>query len=109
MPDTNTLTNHIEKENAVLLYFYNDDCAPCITLRPKVEQLITNSFPKMKLIFINSKSDLLIPATFQVYANPTLLLFFEGKEYQRFSKFVSMTELENTIRRYYSLLFDENI
>jgi thioredoxin-like negative regulator of GroEL len=102
-----SLKTQIEEEKALMIYFYNDDCAPCLTLRPKVEHLMTHYFPKMKLIFVNSKSDYTTPAAFQVYANPTILLFFEGKESRRFSKFVSIAELQETIGRYYSLLFGE--
>ncbi|RLD43458.1 MAG: thioredoxin, partial [Bacteroidetes bacterium] len=43
------------KENpATLVYFYNDNCAPCLSLRPKVIELVTEEFPKMELIFVNS-------------------------------------------------------
>ena len=35
----------IENEQALLLYFYNDDCAPCLSLRPKVLELVKKSFP----------------------------------------------------------------
>lgn len=109
MPHQHALNNSIEKEKALMVYFFNDECAPCISLRPKVEHLIVDSFPKMKLIFVNSKSEPEVPAMFGIFANPAILLFFEGKEYQRYSKFVSITELNETIRRYYSMLFEENL
>ena len=108
MNDLAVIKNEIEKENALLVYFYNDDCAPCLSLRPKVEKLMINFFPKMKLTYVNSKSHPEIPAGFGVYANPAILLFFEGKECMRYSKFVSITELEETIKRYYYMLFEED-
>lgn len=108
MDETTALKNRIEKEKALMVYFYNNDCAPCISLRPKVNNLMVNSFPEMKLIFVDSMIYPEIPAAFGVCANPAILLFFEGKEYQRFSKFVSMIELEETIRRFYNMLFEEN-
>jgi thioredoxin-like negative regulator of GroEL len=108
MNDLAVIKNEIEKENALLVYFYNDDCAPCLSLRPKVEKLMIHSFPKMKLTYVNSKSHPEIPAGFGVYANPSILLFFEGKEYKRYSKFISLSELDETIRRYYFMLFEEN-
>jgi hypothetical protein len=51
MDETTVLKNRIEKEKARLVYFYNDDCAPCISFRPKVKDLMVNSFPEMKLTF----------------------------------------------------------
>lgn len=91
---------------AVLIYFYNDDCAPCISLRPKVENLIDKVFPKMDMVWVNSKLSPKIPANFGVFANPTIILFFDGKETRRFSKYISVSELEESVSRYYSLLFD---
>lgn len=95
----------IKEELAVLLYFYNDDCPPCISLRPKVEEMIEDAFPKMKLYFVNSKNYPKIPASFSVFANPTLITFFDGKETKRFSKYVSVPELEHAIERYYGMIF----
>ncbi|MBN2172903.1 MAG: thioredoxin family protein [Bacteroidales bacterium] len=95
----------IKDEMGVLLYFFNDDCPPCISLRPKVETLVSEHFPKMKMVWVNSKTNPLLPAFYGVFANPTILVFFEGKEFKRFSKYVSVDELGNAIERYYSLAF----
>lgn len=94
-----------EKEMGVIAYFYNDDCAPCISLRPKVEKLAIDKFPKMKLLWVNSKNHPEIPAAYQIFANPTILVFFDRKEFKRFSKYVSIIELEDSIDRYYKLAF----
>jgi thioredoxin-like negative regulator of GroEL len=105
--DLTDLSNLIDKEKAILLYFYNDDCAPCVSLRPKVEHLLVSFFPRMKFIFVDSKHDPKIPASFGAYASPSLLIFFEGKEFMRFSKYISLKELEAAIRKYYILLFEK--
>jgi len=106
--ELSALKNQIDQEKAILVYFYNDDCPPCIALRPKVEQLMVHFFPRMKLEFINSKDKPLIPAAFNVYANPALLIFFEGKEFKRFSKYISIKELEDAIYKYYTILFEDS-
>ena len=90
-----TVKQLIQEELGVLLYFYNDDCAPCISLRPKVESLMEQRFPKMKILWVNSKATPDIPASYSVFANPTILVFFDGKEFKRFSKYVSINELDN--------------
>jgi thioredoxin-like negative regulator of GroEL len=99
------LQNHLKNELGVIAYFYNDDCPPCISLRPKVEKLVYENFPKMKLLWINAKKTPEIPAAYSVFANPTIILFFDGKETRRFSKYVSVDELEESIERYYQLIF----
>jgi thioredoxin-like negative regulator of GroEL len=99
------LRETIQLEPGVVVYFFNDDCPPCISLRPKVESLVADRFPEMKLLWVNSKSSPEIPVSFGVFANPAILIFFEGKEFRRFSKYVSIPELEQAIARYYEMIF----
>lgn len=100
------LVQFIQEKTAAVVYFYNDDCPPCISLRPKVEELIADTFEKIQLVWVNSKNHSEIPAHYGVFANPTILVFFEGKEFKRFSKYVSISELEHAIDRYYKMIFE---
>jgi thioredoxin-like negative regulator of GroEL len=95
------------KENfSTLIYFFSDNCAPCISLRPKVQDLVHNDYPKMSLFFVNSEKFPTLPAQFGVFANPTLVVFFEGKEYKRVSKYISIPQLSELIARPYNMIFD---
>ena len=88
-----------------MLYFFNDSCAPCKVLRIKVQQMIEQDFPKITLKLINGE---FFPETlvqFDVFSTPTLLVFFESKEFIREGKNVSVTELHDKIRRIYQLFF----
>ena len=95
----------ITRNTAVLAYFYNDNCAPCQSLRPKMIKLLQEEFPLVKLIFINSEI-LEISAHHGVFDKPTLIVFFEQKEYIRESKYVSIVKLQENIERYYKILFE---
>lgn len=101
-----SLTEEINSRPAILVYFYSNHCAPCVSLRPKVEALLTEDFPKMKLQLVDSEAYSEITASFGVFTFPTLILFFEGKEYQRYSKYVSLMQLSDAIERNYKLLFE---
>lgn len=100
------LQQKIDSEAAIMVYFQNDLCSPCVSLRPKVEALLASDFPKMDLVFIDSFENPTLTAHFGVFAHPTLLVFLEGKEYIRSSKYVSTAELKSKIERPYHLLFD---
>lgn len=100
------IQNLIEKNEAVLIYFSTNHCAPCISLRPKVKDLLQTKFPKMKMEFMDAESALEMSGHFNVFASPTILLFFDGKETRRFSKYVSVAELEESIERYYTMIFE---
>lgn len=99
------LQNSIQNSEAIAVYFYNDACAPCVTLRPKIEELITENFQKMNLVFVNSAQFLELSSEYSVFSSPTIIVFFEGKENFRVSKYVSVGELRDKIERYYNLLF----
>ena len=99
------LRNRVQTEAAMLIYFKNDNCAPCIVLRPKVKELIDVSFPNIEMIVIDSIEQPEFAGEFQVYANPTLLVFFDGKEYIRKSKFVAIPQLKAEISRLYEMMF----
>lgn len=96
----------VSKETALILYFYNDHCAPCISLRPKVIQMVEEDFPEMKLVFVNSEKFPELPAKYNVFSNPTIILFFEGKEFRRESKYISIPQLAEEIARPYNLIFE---
>jgi len=97
----------VATEAALMIYFYNDYCAPCISLRPKVLELAIDSFPKLKIVFSNSISQPEISAYFGAFNNPTIVIFFEGREYRRESKYVSIPQLEASIKRPYDMLFSD--
>jgi len=96
----------ISSEAAAIIYFYSDNCAPCISLRPKVQQLVDDNYPEIKLAFVNSEKYPLLPAEHNIFANPTLLLFFDGREYRRESKYISIPQLSEAIERPYSMIFE---
>ncbi|MGV6861882.1 MAG: thioredoxin family protein [Putridiphycobacter sp.] len=103
---TSDITTLIESRKGVVLYFKNDHCGPCKALRPKIQDLIENKFIKMHFQIIDT---LLLPELtqkFNVFSNPTILVFFEGKEYIRKSAFLSVSELEQEIDRLYQMVMN---
>jgi len=99
------LQNAIANDEALIAYFYSDNCAPCISLRPKVKEMIARKYPKIKLYFINSEKYPEMTAQYGIFSNPTLLTFFDRKEYVRKSKYVSIPEMEGAIDRLYDMMF----
>ncbi len=91
---------------ALLLYFYNDNCAPCAALRPKIEELLNESFPLMKHTYINAALNPAIAASHGVFSSPAIIVFFDGKETFRVSSNISVRELAAKIKRYYNLIFE---
>jgi len=95
-----------EDEPALLAYFSTEACNVCKVLKPKVAKLIQSEFSKIKLIYI--KSDILpeVAAQNQVFAAPTILVFFEGREYIRKSRNIGIVDLQREIERPYLMMFE---
>jgi thioredoxin 1 len=93
----------VNRAENLLVYFFNNECAPCLSLRPKVEELIIDRFPLMDLVYIDGRQFPELNSEYQAYTYPVLIFFFEGKEYLRFSKYVSLLELKESIGRIYDL------
>lgn len=96
----------LENERAVLVYFFNNSCAPCVSLRPKVGELLEKSFPQMKFITIDAEKNQSLAAQYSIFASPTLIIFLDGKEYRRESKYISIPQLQDTIDRPYNMIFE---
>jgi thioredoxin-like negative regulator of GroEL len=100
------LDNTIKGNIAVAIYFYSDKCAPCVSLRPKVKELMDKKFPKIVLAYVNSEKNPALPAKYTAYSSPTLIIFFEAREYSRASKYISIPQLAETISRPYNMIFE---
>jgi thioredoxin-like negative regulator of GroEL len=97
------LKNIISQAENLLVYFFHNQCAPCVSLRPKVEQLLVHNFPRMDMVYVDATQFPELISEFQAYSFPVLIFFFEGKEYLRFSKYVSIPELSESIGRIYKI------
>ena len=96
----------IKNEKGVLLYFSSDSCSVCKVLKPKVEQLLREKFPKMTVRYVDTELSPVISGQFRVFTIPTILIWFEGKEQGRFSRNISLHQLEESISRAYSMVFE---
>jgi thioredoxin-like negative regulator of GroEL len=96
----------IAQEKGVLLYFSSDSCSVCKVLKPKVSELLQLHFTGMQVRYVNTELSPLISGQFRVFTIPTILIFFEGKEQARFSRNISLHQLEEALSRPYSLVFD---
>lgn len=96
----------LAENDAVLSYFSTENCSVCKVLKPKVIAMIKESFPKMKLTYIESDQFPELAAQNRVFAAPTILVFFAGRETIRKSRAFGLEELRSEIERPYAILFE---
>jgi thioredoxin-like negative regulator of GroEL len=95
----------IASELAVLVYFNTQTCSVGEAFLPKVEKLIQKSFPKIIFLTVDLNFSPDIAAHYTAFVEPTILVFFDGKETVRKSRNISVFELEEAINRPYKLIF----
>ncbi|MCF6222889.1 MAG: thioredoxin family protein [Flavobacteriaceae bacterium] len=97
----------ILKDNmGVLFYFSTVSCSVGEALEPKVMDLMGKEFPKIEYCHIDMNTSPEISANNNVFVEPTILVFFDGKETIRKSRIVSIPDLSNAINRIYNLAFE---
>ena len=70
-----------------------------------VESLLTERFPRAVFHYVDLESEPAEAAQRRVFAAPTLVVFFGGREVGRLSRAVGLGELEGLMERPYGLLF----
>jgi thioredoxin-like negative regulator of GroEL len=90
---------------ALLVYFSHEKCNVCKVLKPKVEELINDKFPQIKLFYADTVNYPELAAQNQIFAVPTLLIYFDGRESIRKSRNIGISELEDLLTRPYELIF----
>lgn len=104
-----SLEQYIEitaQNDACAFYFSTPDCNVCKVLKPKLFSFVEQTFPKIKLHYINLEENRELGAGLNIFSVPTVLFYFEGKEFLRKSRFINLDELAGEIGRVYSLMFD---
>jgi thioredoxin 1 len=96
----------LQNDDAFLVYFNSTSCNVGEAVAPKVMQLIQTKFPKMKFYFVDRELSPEVSAQYSVFVEPTILTFFAGRETLRKSRHFSMDELEMSIERPYSIIFE---
>ena len=96
----------LSENDAVLAYFSTEICSVCHVLKPKVIEMVSDSFPKMKMVFVESDKLPELAAQNRVFTAPTVVVFFAGRETIRKSRAFGVDELRSEIERPYSLMFE---
>jgi len=103
---TAKLEGILDTEIAVLLYFNTISCNVGESLEPKIKNLLNSNFPKLKFYKVDINFAPEVAAKCNAFVEPTLIVYFEGKETIRKSRNIGIYELEKLITRPYQLIFE---
>ncbi len=90
---------------ALLAYFSTPGCNVCRVLAPKLGDLVATDFPRLDCIHVDCALHPSVAAAFSVFAVPTILVFFDGREWLREGRYLALGEFKNALSRPYELIF----
>lgn len=99
-------SNLIKENRGVLFYFSTISCSVGEAIEPKVQHLLSKKYPKLIYCTVDMNASPELCGLNQVFVEPTILLFLEGKEAIRMSRNIGMIQLENSLSRLYQLAFE---
>lgn len=104
--DLDQLNEEIRTQKGLLIYFSNETCSVCKVLKPRVNELLGESYPRMQRYYVDIEKSPLIAGQFRVFTIPTLLIYFEGREHARLSRNIGLHQVEEAIQRPYGMVFE---
>ena len=106
--DTREALDAFTREHLIAVtWFSGPDCNVCHVLRPKVEALLSEAFPKVPLAAVDCDAARDLAAQLSVFTIPTAIIWMEGREAQRFARNFSVGEIRDALTRPYALCYDD--
>ncbi len=98
------LNAKLKDELALIVYFSSPSCNVCHVLRPKLMEALEQAYPAIGRYHADIALTPEIAAQFQVFSAPTIIVFFEGREFIRKGRAMSIDGLLQEIKRPYELM-----
>jgi len=99
------LNEQIKSNESLLVYFSGEHCGVCKSLKPKIFDAFTKTYPKIKLLEIKTEENLELARQFSVFALPSILIFFDGGKFQKKDRNISVSALIQDVKRPYDMFF----
>lgn len=84
-------------DGLVLLDFFQDACAPCHALEPRLEAFARCYRGELRVLQVDIDENSETPHRFDVMSIPTLILFRDGKELARLDGLIREDDLERAL------------
>jgi len=97
----------IREHDGVIMYFSNNICGACDVLEDKITELLAKDYPNMELYVVLSSTNPEIAGQNRIFAAPTIVIYFTGREQARFTRSVGMSQIIDVIDRPYQMIFDD--
>ena len=97
----------IDTNEPVLLYFSGKNCSICHALKPKIKEVFQKELPLFTLLEIDTDMHKELTSHFTVFSLPTILVYFEKKEFKRIGRNISVEIFKEDVKRVYDLFYNK--
>jgi len=91
----------IVNNKVCLMQISSEQCSVCVAVEPKLDELLSN-YPKVQSMLCKTDDVPAIAGEYTVFTAPTVLLFFEGREVYRTSRFIDFERLTEMLEMIFS-------
>lgn len=98
------IKKEIDSKEPILIYFSGENCSVCKVLKPKIESEITKNFTRFKLYEVKTDIYKEITSEFTVFSLPTIIVYFDSKEFKRYGRNMSVPLFIEELKRPYDLM-----
>jgi thioredoxin-like negative regulator of GroEL len=88
----------------VMAYLSGTNCSVCHSIKPKIEQAMSQQFPMIQMVEIPTEQFPELCAQLMVFSVPTVILWVDRREYLREVRMISIDGLVSKIDKIVSLL-----
>ncbi|WP_289372439.1 thioredoxin family protein [Paenibacillus silvae] len=99
----NEIDTFIQDNRLSMLYVSQDDCSVCHAIYPKLKELL-NHYPEIKLAHIDASQVEAVAGKLLTFTVPTIILFYDQREYLRDGRFVQFEQLRARLDEVYSAI-----
>ncbi len=86
--------------NPVFVDFYADWCGPCKMIAPVLEEVAGEYSGKVEIIKVNVDQNPAVAREYNVSSIPTLIMFKNGSEVERYLGYKNKRELQEILNKY---------
>jgi len=92
--------NNLLKENEITCTLFSQpSCGVCASIKPQLQQVISNNFPDIELAYVDISKNPEIAGKHTIFSIPVLIIFIDSKEHIRKSRIINISQLSNELER----------
>jgi thioredoxin 1 len=96
-----------QQEDALLVLFGGKNCNVCHVIRPKVEAMVAEAYPKAVMVYVDCHLHPELGAQESIFSLPVLRVYFGGQKFIEEVRSFSVQKVVNDMQRPYKMVFVE--